>query len=125
MTGSRHKPADVQDVDLSQFQCGTYSVPLDYTKPTGDQVKIAVVKWPASGVKQGSLLTNPGGPGASGVDFVEGAQSQGQFDDTLHSKFDIIGFHGAGPAVRGFPSRWVSTLSASAISRLARLAPRQ
>ena len=29
------------------------------------------------------------------------------------------------PAVRGFRSRWVSTLSASAISRLARFAPRQ
>lgn len=85
-----HKPSAAPDANLAGLQCGTYSVPLDYTKPSGPQVKIAVVKWPASGTKQGSLLTNPGGPGASGVDFVEEAQSQ--FDATLHQKFDIIGF---------------------------------
>jgi pimeloyl-ACP methyl ester carboxylesterase len=85
-----HKPSDAPDANLAGLQCGTYSVPLDYSKPSGQQVKIAVVKWPASGTKQGSLLTNPGGPGASGVDFVEEAQSE--FDATLHQKFDIIGF---------------------------------
>lgn len=85
-----HTPSDAPDTDLSSFQCGTYAVPLDYTKPGSGQVKIAVVKWPAGGAKQGSLLTNPGGPGASGVDFVEEAQKE--FDATLHDKFDIIGF---------------------------------
>ena len=85
-------PADAPDTDLSAFKCGTYDVPLDYTKPTGASVKIAVVKWAAAdpSKKVGSLLTNPGGPGASGVDFVEEAKKQ--FDGTLHANFDIIGF---------------------------------
>lgn len=36
-----------------------------------------------------------------------------------------IGFQGTAPTIRGFRSRPVNTFSASAISRLARLAPRQ
>jgi pimeloyl-ACP methyl ester carboxylesterase len=78
--------------DLSAFQCGTIDVPLDYSKPAGKYIKVAMVKWPAASAsgKQGSLLTNPGGPGASGVDFVEGDRQQ--FDGALHAHFDIIGF---------------------------------
>jgi pimeloyl-ACP methyl ester carboxylesterase len=85
-------PAEAPDTDVSAFQCGTYDVPLDYTKPTDATVKIAVVKWAAAdpSKKVGSLLTNPGGPGASGVNFVEEAKKQ--FDGTLHANFDIIGF---------------------------------
>ncbi|NUP52521.1 MAG: alpha/beta fold hydrolase [Catenulispora sp.] len=86
------EPADDPKADLSAFQCGTIDVPLDYSQPAGKFVKVAMVKWPAAnpGGKQGSLLTNPGGPGASGVDFVEEAKQQ--FDGALHATFDIIGF---------------------------------
>ncbi|GAA2035531.1 alpha/beta hydrolase [Catenulispora yoronensis] len=85
-------PADDPKMDLSAFQCGTVDVPLDYTKPGGKYVKVAMVKWAAAdpSKKVGSLLTNPGGPGASGVDFVEEAKQQ--FDGALHANFDIIGF---------------------------------
>jgi pimeloyl-ACP methyl ester carboxylesterase len=78
--------------DLSDFQCGTVTVPLDYAKPSGKDVTLALVKWPAAdqATKAGSLLTNPGGPGASGVDFVE--ESKAQFAGSLHEHFDIIGF---------------------------------
>jgi pimeloyl-ACP methyl ester carboxylesterase len=86
------EPADDSTVDLSPYQCGTVDVPLDYANPSGKYVKVAMVKWPAadSANKVGSLLTNPGGPGASGVDFVEEAKSQ--FDGALHAHYDIIGF---------------------------------
>jgi pimeloyl-ACP methyl ester carboxylesterase len=85
-------PAGDDSVDLSAFQCGTIDVPLDYGKPGGKYLKVAMVKWPAADAanKAGSLLTNPGGPGASGVDFVEEAKKQ--FDGALHAHFDIIGF---------------------------------
>jgi pimeloyl-ACP methyl ester carboxylesterase len=85
-------PADDPSADLSPFQCGTVAVPLDYTKPSGKYVTLALVKWPAADPanKAGSLLTNPGGPGASGVDFVEEAKAQ--FDGALHAHYDIIGF---------------------------------
>jgi len=85
-------PADDPSVNLSAFQCGTVDVPLDYSKPAGKFVKVAMVKLPAADQanRVGSLLTNPGGPGASGVDFVEQAKSE--FDGALHDHFDIIGF---------------------------------
>jgi pimeloyl-ACP methyl ester carboxylesterase len=85
-------PPAAPKTDLTPFQCGTYDVPLDYTKPTGEVVKVAVVKWAAAdpAKKVGSLLTNPGGPGASGVDFIEEAKKE--FDGTLHANFDVIGF---------------------------------
>ena len=86
------EPGGDSSIDLSPFQCGTIDVPLDYSKPAGKIVKVAMVKWPAASAsgKQGSLLTNPGGPGASGVDFVEGDREK--FDGALHAHFDIIGF---------------------------------
>lgn len=86
------EPSDDPSADLSAFQCGTVDVPLDYTKPSGKYVKLALVKWPAADQanKLGSLFTNPGGPGASGVDFVEEAKTE--FDGALHAHYDIIGF---------------------------------
>jgi pimeloyl-ACP methyl ester carboxylesterase len=86
------EPSGDPTADLSGFQCGTVDVPLDYSKPSGKYVTLAVVKWPAADQanKVGSLLTNPGGPGASGVDFVE--ESKTQFDGDLHAHYDIIGF---------------------------------
>ncbi|GAA1963206.1 alpha/beta hydrolase [Catenulispora subtropica] len=85
-------PEGDEGADLSAFQCGTVDVPLDYAQPGGKYLKVAMVKWPAAdgANKVGSLLTNPGGPGASGVDFVEEAKKQ--FDGALHAHFDIIGF---------------------------------
>src|SRR5690242_9477610 len=52
--------------------CARYEVPLDYDKPRGPQISIALVKQPARDPAHriGSLFVNPGGPGGSGVDFV-------------------------------------------------------
>ncbi|WP_026316872.1 alpha/beta hydrolase [Actinokineospora enzanensis] len=51
-------------------QCGFLEVPLDYAKPTGTKIKLAVsrikAKVPAEQY-QGIMLTNPGGPGGSGL----------------------------------------------------------
>ncbi len=51
-------------------QCGYLSVPLDYSKPKGRQIKLAVSRIRhTSKHYQGIILTNPGGPGGSGLNL--------------------------------------------------------
>jgi pimeloyl-ACP methyl ester carboxylesterase len=57
------------------FQCSTLVVPMDYATPTGRRLHLAVIRKRATGTSHGSLVVNPGGPGASGVDFVVQAAS--------------------------------------------------
>ncbi|HVD29883.1 MAG TPA: alpha/beta hydrolase, partial [Mycobacteriales bacterium] len=47
------------------FQCTRLLVPIDYAHPRAGTMKIAVNRLRASGARRGSLLVNPGGPGAS------------------------------------------------------------
>ncbi|MGW2251763.1 alpha/beta hydrolase [Kitasatospora sp. NPDC001660] len=78
--------------DTSGMQCGKLHVPLDYADPAKDALDLALIKLPATKPDQrvGSLVVNPGGPGASGVDMVkDGAKD---FTGALHSRFDVIGF---------------------------------
>ena len=50
------------------LQCGTVSVPLDYSHPTAATLSIAVTRSPATSgtATAGTLVVNPGGPGESG-----------------------------------------------------------
>ena len=54
------------------FECATATVPLDYDQPKGKQISLAVIRLPATDPSHriGTLFTNPGGPGNSGVQFV-------------------------------------------------------
>jgi pimeloyl-ACP methyl ester carboxylesterase len=71
--------------------CASLSVPLDYQNTEGPKITLALDRHPATGVKYGSLLINPGGPGASGVDFLESAVST-YLSSSLLQHFDVIGF---------------------------------
>ena len=73
------------------FQCGSVTVPLDYANPDKDTIKIALVRKPATDPAHriGSLLTNPGGPGASGIDYLR--QAAGSMTN-LNRRFDLVGF---------------------------------
>ncbi|MEV5781006.1 alpha/beta hydrolase [Streptomyces sp. NPDC048448] len=61
------------------LRCGTVDVPLDYTHPDGKQIRLTVSRTRATGKdtrnakhkvpRQGALVYNPGGPGASGMYF--------------------------------------------------------
>ena len=44
----------------SGYQCGTYDVPLDYQNTAAGKATLAVVRYPASGNKNGSIIINPG-----------------------------------------------------------------
>lgn len=75
----------------TSFECADVEVPLDYAHPGGDSIKLAVVKMAAPGKAQGTLLANPGGPGASGVDLVMNAGSL-VFSEHLRRAYDVLGF---------------------------------
>ena len=74
------------------FQCATVKVPIDYTDPGGGDLTLHLIRLPATDPAHriGSLLTNPGGPGVSGIDFLR--QARGEYSDRLRAVFDIVGF---------------------------------
>ncbi|HVU60291.1 MAG TPA: alpha/beta hydrolase [Mycobacteriales bacterium] len=71
------------------LRCTKLTVPLDYRRPAGRTLRIAVIEEKSSGTPQGSLIVNPGGPGASGVQFVEEA---GDLFKPLMSHLDLVSF---------------------------------
>lgn len=74
------------------FQCSTLTVPLDYAKADGDTLELALLKVPAEkpAEREGSLVVNPGGPGAPGTQYA--AQADLVFGPALRDHFDIVGF---------------------------------
>ena len=80
---------DVHWVDCGGAQCAQVSVPLDYAKPNGATVSLAVSKVPASGERLGALFVNPGGPGGSGFDYAKSANLSLSHGVTEH--YDVIG----------------------------------
>jgi len=73
------------------LECATVEVPLDYAEPDGERAAIAVLRKPATGQREGSLVINPGGPGISGNGWV--ALYAPAFEtNPLNERFDIVGF---------------------------------
>jgi pimeloyl-ACP methyl ester carboxylesterase len=88
------------------LQCTRLTVPLNYAEPHGTTITIAVMRVKATDDSEriGSLLTNPGGPGGSGLELVANLQKTWSSTD-LAKRFDLIGFDPRGlgasqPAVR-------------------------
>jgi len=77
--------------ELFGSECGRLSVPVDDTDPSGAQVQLAVIKIPASGRRIGSLLVNPGGPGASAVDAAIGLGTA-LAGTPITEHFDLVAF---------------------------------
>ncbi|MFI1014021.1 alpha/beta hydrolase [Streptomyces sp. NPDC020965] len=80
-----------------QWQCATLTAPLDYDKPSGSTLGIALIRAKAkdSGRRIGSLLFNFGGPGGSGVASLP-ISARGY--ETLHSRYDLVSFDPRGVA---------------------------
>lgn len=74
------------------FQCSKLTVPLDYAAPSGTTIKLALLRLRTTNLagRIGSLVINPGGPGASGVDFARAARAV--LDDPVRARYDIVGF---------------------------------
>jgi pimeloyl-ACP methyl ester carboxylesterase len=91
------------------FECAMVRVPLDYDRPNGAQISIAMVRLPAADPQHriGSVFINPGGPGGSGVDFAVGA-GRFLFTQEVRDRFDIVGFDPRG-ILRSDPLRCFGT----------------
>jgi pimeloyl-ACP methyl ester carboxylesterase len=89
-------------------RCGTVSVPLDYARPDGKQIRLVVSRARATHKDphnskrrvpgQGALVYNPGGPGASGLHFpLIGVLPAWK---RLAAAYDLVGYapRGVGPS---------------------------
>ncbi|WP_199547665.1 alpha/beta hydrolase [Streptomyces sp. N35] len=77
----------------SPIMCGTMLVPLNYAQPRGRQLELTVSRVPATGKKderQGALVFNPGGPGASGMYFpLVGSMPEWK---NIARAYDMVGY---------------------------------
>ncbi|MFE3194218.1 alpha/beta hydrolase [Nocardia sp. NPDC059240] len=73
-------------------ECTTVSVPLDYEKPGGERISLAVsrIRSPHPQQRRGVLFLIPGGPGGSGLGLpsTRGAK----LPESVRDAYDLIGF---------------------------------
>ncbi|MFE3546135.1 alpha/beta hydrolase [Nocardia sp. NPDC059177] len=87
-------------------ECATVPVPLDYARPDGPRIELAVVRQRASDPahRVGTLFTAVGGPGGSGVEWAARGEL---FSGELSRRFDVVTFDqrgvGRSAGVRCFP----------------------
>ncbi|WP_329256975.1 alpha/beta hydrolase [Streptomyces sp. NBC_01478] len=75
-----------------KWQCATMKAPLDWNKPKGDTIGLALVRAKSSGAASkriGSLVFNFGGPGGSGVTTLP---AFGDDYATLRTRYDLVSF---------------------------------
>ncbi|GAA3778066.1 alpha/beta hydrolase [Streptomyces phyllanthi] len=81
------------------FQCATMKAPLDYAKPGGSDIDLAVVRKKATGPGErlGSLLVNPGGPGGSAVGYLRSYAGIG-YPAAVRARYDMVALDPRGVA---------------------------
>ncbi|MET9377314.1 alpha/beta hydrolase [Streptomyces sp. NPDC002992] len=77
------------------YQCAELTVPMDYAHPANGKTFVlpvarAVTAKPARRI--GSIIANPGGPGASGVTSLLEEGMADSFSVTARARFDIVSF---------------------------------
>jgi len=75
----------------SRLDCADITAPLDWEQPDAGEITLAIVRHQATGEFHGSLLVNPGGPGASGYDYIADSLSYAVGPELIEN-FDVIGF---------------------------------
>jgi hypothetical protein len=98
------------------IECAELEVPVSEETPELGSLQLAMnrVRAEESFTRRGALFVNPGGPGASGKEFVAQAATTRYFD-TYAPGFDIIGFDPRGVADSGsVPCRLPSVLPPNA-----------
>ncbi|UUU23019.1 alpha/beta hydrolase [Streptomyces sp. DSM 40750] len=77
--------------DYPTLQCASVKVPLDYAKPGGKKITLALSRVPHTAKKyQGPLLVNPGGPGGSGLTLAGFVASS--LPKKVAAQYDVVGF---------------------------------
>lgn len=81
-----------EGADEGSYYCTTVTTPLDWSAPDAGELELAViVRVGESGESTASLLTNPGGPGASGYDLIADS-AVFAVGDKLAEAYDVVGF---------------------------------
>ena len=79
--------------DDNSLDCATLSVPMNYSNDQSGMIDIALNRLPASQQpSSGSLLFNPGGPGASGLEVLQILEEVDSVPATIRQHYDLIGF---------------------------------
>lgn len=92
---------------LRRYECASVPVPLDYARPDGPTIALAILRQRASDPTRriGTLFTAAGGPGGSGIDWAADGEL---FPGELSRQFDVITFDqrgvGRSAPVRCFPN---------------------
>ncbi|MET9467208.1 alpha/beta hydrolase [Streptomyces sp. NPDC006544] len=75
------------------FDCTTMKAPLDYEHPESGDIDIAVArrKATAPGKRLGSLVVNPGGPGGSGIGYLQSYAGIG-YPAQVRAAYDMVSF---------------------------------
>lgn len=88
------------ETEISEFmfqqddlECSQVTVPLDYEDPDSTAIEIGVLRKEADDADEriGSLVMNPGGPGASGM-TAAAQKADAVSDGPLGERFDLVGF---------------------------------
>ncbi|MBY0440735.1 MAG: alpha/beta hydrolase [Mycobacteriaceae bacterium] len=87
-------------------QCGKIAVPVDYRHLDRDVAALAMIRFPATGAKIGSLIINPGGPGESGIEAAVGIVES--LPAGVRERFDLVGFDPRGVALSR-PAIWCNS----------------
>ncbi|MGW1408621.1 alpha/beta hydrolase [Streptomyces sp. NPDC002403] len=88
-----------RDCGVEGFQCTTMIAPLDYKKPDGGDIKLAVSRKKATGPGKriGSLLVNPGGPGGSAIEYLQSYAAVG-YPAQVRARYDMVAIDPRGVA---------------------------
>ncbi len=98
-------------------RCALLSVPLDYARPDGPQIELAVSRLPSARpeARRGTLMVIPGGPGSSGVQRL--AQKGAALSAEMDGAYDLVAFdpRGVGGSAKARcglddADRWMVTL---------------
>ena len=75
------------------FDCTSVTAPLDWADPSKGDIELSVIRSRPEGAAEpiGSLLTNPGGPGASGVELIRDSVGFA-VSEPVRQQYDVIGF---------------------------------
>lgn len=97
------------------FECATARVPVDYRRPAGLTLALAVTRRAAADParRTGVLVLHPGGPGNSGVNFAR--SSYEALPASLRDAFDVVGYDMRGVARSGQVECWDDKEYAAAV----------
>ncbi|WP_414938387.1 alpha/beta hydrolase [Amycolatopsis sp. cmx-11-51] len=77
------------ELDKAGAQCGDVVVPVDYRRPRGREITVALARMKATDParRRGTLMLNPGGPGGPAMELVLAGSSMPE----IAARYDLVG----------------------------------